>query len=164
LQKKKHMKELKKDYLALLQKSALNGIDLYTLLEFGKMIHRLFPSQQIAAEIEAITKQHKPTVRVTSKPTGYAVYTPKPIEVAKKKAPITAAQYSVKEAVAVNEKAEPTFDNLKEWDANQYAEHFGDFDKVAEFAKDKLGIVIPEKISPMKLIKLIKTSLDASKD
>lgn len=56
-----------------------------------------------------------------------------------KKAPITAAQYSVKEAVAVNEKAEPTFDNLKkEWDANKYTEHFGDFDKVAEFAKDKI--------------------------
>jgi hypothetical protein len=159
------MKELKKDYLALLQKSALNGIDLYTLLEFGKMIHRLFPSQQIAAEIEAITKQHKPTVRVTSKPTGYAVYTPKPIEVAKKKAPITQRLNTrSKKLFAVNEKAEPTFDNLKEWDANQYAEHFGDFDKVAEFAKDKLGIVVPEKISPMKLIKLIKTSLDASKD
>jgi len=158
------MEELKKDYLALLQKSSVSSIDLYTLTEFGKMINRLFPSRETLSETESIIKQHKPPVRVTTKPTGYNVYTPKPIEVAKKKAPITAAQFSAKEDVVVNGKSEPTFEELKEWDANQYAEHFGDFDKVAEFAKDKLGIVVPEKISPMKLIKLIKTSLDASKD
>lgn len=164
------MEELKKDYLALLQKSSVSGIDLYTLTEFGKMINRLFPSRETLSEVEAVIKQHKPPVRVTSKPTGYNVYTPKPIEVAKKKAPITAVQFSAKEAVVVNGKSEPTFEELKEWDANQYVEHFGDFDKVAEYAKYKFDIVVPEKITMFKLLKLIKSSLekkeslDASKD